>query len=397
VTLRRAETLALAVVGVVAAATLGYRLGAGTPAVTAFGNALAVLIGGVPLALHLATATPLLVAGSRGARLGILLPEVASAALRVDTVVVAGTEVLTTGGPEVQDVRLAHGVTRDDVLRLAGSVAQESDRPVDRAVAAASPVLPAVAEFDAVDDLGARGLVAELVTGPDGEPAVIAHAVLVGDVALLTDYGIALPAELADAPAQASAAGWIPVAVAWDGVARAVLAVGCAVSASHGSAVRALRELGVRPVLLTARAEPAARYVAGRCGIDPEAVHAGLAPEDEAAIVHGLRCGGARVAVVADGTHGAALAAAHLDRPTDPVAPAYPGLPAAVDAVRLAHRATGVARANLVWTLVCLAAVLPAAVIGVLGPVLAAAVTAASALVVVANSLRLERFGTTDG
>jgi cation transport ATPase len=397
VTLRRAETVAVAVVAVVAVATLGYRLGAGTPAVPAVATALAVLVVAVPVALHLATATPLLVAAGRGARLGIPLTDAPTTALRVDAVAVAGTELLTTGGPELQDVRLADGVTREDALRMAGSVAQESARPVDLAVAAASEVLLGVGEFDAVDELGARGIVAEVVTAAGGEPTVVAHAVLVGDVELLTAHGIALPAELAGAPAQAVAAGRTPVAVAWDGVARAVLAVGGAVPASHVTAVHTLRELGVRPVLLTARAEPAARSVAARCGIDPEAVHAGLTPADEAAVVHGLRAGGARVAVVADGTHAAALAAADLAVRTDPSAPAHHGLPAAVDAVRLAHRTTGVARANVVWTLTCLTAALPAAATGVLGPGPAAAVTAASVLVVVANSLRLERFATTGG
>jgi cation transport ATPase len=393
VTLRRAETLAVAVVGVVAVAALGYRLGAGAPAVPALATALAVLLVAVPVALHLATSTPLLVAAGRGARLGILLPD---APHRVDTVVVAGTEVLATGGPEVQEVRLATGVTREDALRMAGSVAQESARSVDRAVAAASEVLLGVAEFDAVEALGARGIVAELVTGADGEQTVIAHAVLVGDVELLTAYGIGLPAELAGAPAQVLAAGRTPVAVAWDGVARAVLAVGAAVAPSHAAAVRALRELGVRPVLLAAQAGPVARYVAGRCGIDPEAVHAELTAEDEAAVVHRLRAGGARVAVVADGTHAAAIDAADLVVRADAATPAHHGLPAAVDTIRLAHRVTGVARANVAWTLACLAAVLPAAATGMLGPALTAAVTAASALVVVANSLRLERFGTTD-
>ncbi|TQM02273.1 HAD family hydrolase [Pseudonocardia kunmingensis] len=396
-TLRRAESLAVAVVGVVAVATLGYRLGAGAPAVAAFATALAVLLVAAPVALHLATATPLLVAAGRGARLGLLLPDASAGTLRVDTVVVAGTEVLTTGGPEVQEVRLADGVGRHDALRMAGSVAQESARPVDRAVAAASEALLGVAEFDAVDDLGSRGIVAEVVTDEGGEPMVIAHAVLVGEVELLTAHGIALPAELAGAPAQAVAAGRTPVAVAWDGVARAVLAVGGAVAASHAAAVHALRELGVRPVLLAAQAEPAARYVAGRCGIDPEAVHAGLSGEDEAAVVHRLRACGARVAVVAEATHAAALAAADLAVRTDPAAPAHHGLPAAVDAIRLAHRATGVARANVAWSLACTAAALPAAATGVLGPVLAAAATATSALVVVANSLRLQRFGTTGG
>jgi Cu+-exporting ATPase len=121
--------------------------------------------------------------------------------------------------------------------------------------------------------------------------------------------------------------------------------------------------------------------------------------------VRRLQDAGARVAVVSDETHGAALAAADLAVRIDPSAQAAPaggtvvqsGLPAAVDAIRLAHRARVVACTNLVWTLACLAAVVPVAAIGVLGPALAAAATAASAAVVVANSLQLRRLGRTGG
>lgn len=411
-TLRRVESAAVAVAGVVAVGTLGYRLGAGVPAAAAFTAALAVLLVAAPAALRLATATPLLVAAARGARLGILLTDAPAAARRVDTVVLAGTDLLLTSGLELHDVRTVDGVASDDVLRLAGAVAQESERPVDRAVAAASARLPDVAEFDMVGDLGARGIVAEVVTGADDEQRVIAHAVLVGSVALLTAHDIALPAELASVPDDAVAMGRIPVAVAWDGAARAVLAVGHTVAPSGMAAVRRLRELGLRTVLLTAEAGPAARAAAMRAGIDPEAVVAGVEPPDGDAVVQRLRAGGARVAVVADGGHAAALAAADLgvrvelaarssdDKGADPHAwftLVRGDLPAAVDAIRLARSATTVARANVALAVVCLTAGLPAAAAGVLDPVLAGAAAAAAATVVVANSLRLQRFGPTGG
>jgi P-type Cu+ transporter len=404
VTLRRAETLAVAVVGVVAVATLGYRLGAGTTVGVATGSALAVLLVAVPCAVHLATATPLRVVAGRAARHGILLADAAADAHRLDTVVLAGTGVLTTGAPAVQDVRVAHDVSPDDVLRLAGAVAQESDHPVHRAIAAASQRRPGVAEFD-VDDLGARGVVAEVVEDACGEEKVIAHAVLVGRVELLTAHDIDLPAELAPAPSDAVATGRTAVAVAWDGVARAVLAVGRVVPPSHVAAVRVLHGLGLRTVLFTAEAAPAARVVAAQAGIDADGVVAGVAPPDAATVVRRLQDAGARVAVVADGTHGCALAAADLAVRIGPSAEAVPagvtvgpaGLPAAVDAIRLARRARAVACANLVWALACLAAVVPVAVIGLLGPALAAAATAAGATVVVANSLRLRPLGRTGG
>lgn len=403
---RQVETAAVALVGAVAVGTLGYRLGAGEPVAAACAAALAVLLTAVPSALHLATAMPPLVAVSRAVRLGILLPD-AAVARRVDTVVLAGSDTLVGPALEVHDVRPADGVSPGDALRLAGAVAQESDRPLDRAIAAASPRLPGVAEFDAVEDLGVRGVVAEVIAGGDGDHKVFAHAVLVGSVELLAAHDIVLPAELADAPADAAATGRIPVAVAWDGVARAVLVVGHAVAPAHLEAASELRRLGLRPVLLAAGPAPAAQAVAGRAGLDPDAVIAEVAPGDEAGIVQRLRAAGARVAVVADGTHGSALAAADVAVRTGPLPqPARSGgragsaagdLPAAVDAIRTARRADAVARANLGCVLACLAAAVPAGATGLLDPVLAGSASAAVVLVVVANSLRLQRAGTTGG
>ena len=387
---RRLESGAVALVGGVAVGTLGFLLGAGVPIASTWAAVLAVSLTAVPSAMHLATALPPLVTAGHAARLGILLPD-PRAARRVDTVVLAGSETLAGLALEVLDVHPADGVSPGDALRLAGAVAQESDRPVDRAIAGATPGLPGVAEFDAVDDLGFRGIVAEVVAAPDGDRKVIAHAVLVGGVELLAAHDIDLPAELADAPRDATAAGRIPVAVAWDGVARAVLVVGHGAAPSQVTAVRELRRLGLRPVLLAAEPAPAARAVAARAGLDTDAVIAGVAPPDEAAVVRRLQAAGARVAVVADATHADALAAADLAVRT------AGDLPAAADAIRTARRADTVAMANLVGVFACLAVTAPAAATGLLGPLVTGSASAAVALVVVANSLRLQRRRTTDG
>jgi cation transport ATPase len=399
----RVEAAAAGVVGAAAVAVLGYRLGAGEPAEGALGAALAVLIVAGPGALRLATRLPLLVVTGRAARHGVLLhdPGALTSARCVDTVVLAGTGTLTNGELEVRDVHVIDGHAPADVLRFAGAVAQESDRPIDRAVAAASPWLPGVAEFDRVDDLGVRGIVAEVVRAPGEGPRVIAHAVLVGSAGLLAAHDVGLPAELA-APTGHSGAR---VAVAWDGVARGVLEVGPAVAPASAAAVSALGGLGLRPVLLASEAAPVAQAVAARAGIARDAVVAGVAPEDAASVVRGLRDSGSSVAVIAgSGRHEAALGTADLAVRIGPTgdhgaaaALACSDLPAAVEAIRLARRTVAVTRTNVVLALGCVAAVLPAAATGLLGPLLSTAATATGAVVLVVNSLRLQRYRTTGG
>ncbi len=395
----RVEHAAADLAGTAAMAVLVYRLCSGEPATEALGAALAVLLLAVPGALRLATGLPHLVGTGRAARLGVLISGEDALARRVDRVVLAGP--LTGGGLEVHAVHAVGGCAPAEVLRMAGAVARASDRPVDRAVAAAAPqLLPGVADFDTVDGLGVRGIVAEVVGAPGEDPRVIAHAVLVGSADLLGAHDIGLPTAT-------TTAGCTPVAVAWDGVARGVLDVGPAVAPATVAAVRELSGLGVRPVLLAAEAAPVAHAVAARAGLAPDAVLTGITPADAAPLIEEL---GRHVAVITDSDrHEAAVAGGDLavrndsnppnaSRDHRPALTMVRGdLPAAVDAIRLARHSAAVTRANLAGSLAFMAALLPATATGLLDPSLSATATVVGAAVLVLNSVRPQRPGATRG
>jgi Cu+-exporting ATPase len=392
----RLESAAAVLTVVAALVVLAYRLGSGQDAATAVEAAFAVLLIAVPAAVGLGTGLPRLVGTERVNRLGVLVGRGAFCAAReVRTAVLVGTGTLTRGELGVHAVHVVDGAPAADVLRLAGAVAQESARPVDRAVAAATPRLPGVSDFDPVADLGSRGVVAEVVGDPGAE-RVIAHAVLVGDAELLAAHDI-------DPPAVATAPGSTPVTVAWDGVARGVLEVGPAVSDARAAAVRELAGLGVRPVLVASEDAPVAEAVAERAGLAPDAVVAGVAARDLAALVGEL---GPGVAVIGDpGRHRPALDAADLAvrvgraepaiRPTLTVA--HGDLATAVAAIRIARRTAAVARVNVIWSLACIAALLPVTAAGLVGPAFSAAATAAGAAVLAINGLRPQRGPATGG
>ena len=391
------ESAAAAVTGAVALVVLAYRLGSGQDATVAIGTGVAVLVVALPAALRLATGLPRLVGTARANRLGVLVSGdgAFAAARQVRTVVLAGSGTLTSGELQVHAVHAVDGVPAADVLRLAGAVALGSDRPVDRAVAAAIPRLPGVSDFDPVGDLGSRGIVAEVVGDPGAE-RVIAHAVLVGDAALLAAHEI-------DLPSVPATAGCTPVAVAWDGVARGVLEVGPAVPRATTAAVCGLPALGVRPVLVAAEDAPFARTVAARAGLAPDAVVAGIAPRDAAPLVRVL---GPGAAVIADPErHGAALEAADLAVRLGCAAPAsrpaltvvHGDLTTAVSAIRLARHTASVIRVNLACWLACVAVLLPVTAAGLLGPAHSAAATAAGAALLALNALRPQRSAATGG
>ncbi|GAA4852307.1 heavy metal translocating P-type ATPase [Pseudonocardia benzenivorans] len=399
----RVSAVFVPVVIAVAVATLGFWLGAGDGAAAAFTAAVAVLIIACPCALGLATPTALLVGTGRGAQLGVLIkgPEVLESTRRIDTVVLDKTGTVTTGRMELAAVHPARGVDRDEALRLAGAVENGSEHPIARAVADAARAagdLPGVSEFENVAGLGVRGLVSEL----SGE-RVVAHAVLVGRPALLADHDITSPPELVEAREAAERAGGTAVVVAWDGQARAVLTVADAVKPTSAEAVRRLRALGLRPVLLTGDNGAAARAVGERVRIDAEDVIADVLPEDKVAVVKRLQGEGRVVAMVGDGINdAAALATADLGLAmgtgTDVAIEASDltlvrgDLLAVVDAVRLSRRTLATIRGNLFWAFAYNVAAVPIAAIGLLNPMIAGAAMAFSSVFVVTNSLRLRGF-----
>jgi Cu+-exporting ATPase len=395
------------VVIALAVGTLAFWLGSGAEASAAFRAAVAVLIIACPCALGLATPTALLVGTGRGAQLGVLIkgPEVLESTRRVDTVVLDKTGTLTTGRMTVH--RVVTTADEREALRMAASVERGSEHPVGRAIVAAAQdrigELPDVAEFDSTPGLGVRGVVSELA----GD-VIVAHAVVVGAPGLLAAHGIAMPAELTAAVDAARAEGLTAVTVAWDGVARGVLAVGDAVAEGSAAAVGRLRELGLRPMLLTGDHRAVGLAVAAQVGIAEDDVIAEVLPEDKVAAVRALQADGRVVAMVGDGVNdAAALAVADLGIAMGTGADAAieasditlvrGGLPTAVDAVRLARRTLAVIKGNLFWAFAYNVAALPLAASGLLNPMIAGAAMAFSSVFVVTNSLRLRRFAPTNG
>ncbi|OSZ59413.1 carbonate dehydratase [Streptomyces pharetrae CZA14] len=394
------------VVIALALGTLGFWLGNGAGLTAAFTAAVAVLIIACPCALGLATPTALLVGTGRGAQLGILIkgPEVLESTRKADTVVLDKTGTVTTGRMTLLAVHTADGTDSGEVLRLAGALENASEHPVARAVAAGAAertgALPVPEDFASIPGLGVRGVV-------DG------HAVLVGREKLLgvgvpplgrgreRGRAIELPAPLKEAKAQAEAAGRTAIVVAWDGEARAVLEVADAVKDTSAEAVRRLRALGLRPVLLTGDNRAVAEAVAREVGIDE--VIAEVLPEDKVEVVRRLQAEGRTVAMVGDGVNdAAALAQADLGLAmgtgTDAAIEAGDltlvrgDLRAAADAIRLSRRTLGTIKSNLFWAFAYNVAALPLAAAGLLNPMIAGAAMAFSSVFVVSNSLRLRGF-----
>ena len=383
------------VVIAIAFATLGFWIGAGESLTFAITAAVAVLVIACPCALGLATPTALLVGTGRGAQLGLLIkgPEVLESTRRVDTIVLDKTGTVTTGRMALVEVVPAAGTDTSDVLRLAGALEDASEHPIAQAVASGARdrigPLPAVEGFTNREGLGVEGVV-------DG------RGVQVGRPSLMAEWSLAIPAELEAAKAAAEQQGRTAVLAAWDGAVRALLVVADTVKPTSAEAVASLKALGLRPILLTGDNEATARAVAAEVGIDD--VVAEVMPADKADVVRRLQDEGRVVAMVGDGVNDApALAQADLGLSigtgTDVAIEASDltlvsgDLRAAADAIRLSRRTLRTIKQNLGWAFGYNVAALPIAAAGLLNPVLAGAAMALSSVSVVANALRLRRFG----
>jgi cation-transporting P-type ATPase A/B/Cu+-exporting ATPase len=376
--------------------TLAGWLAAGSSAEHAFSAALAVLIIACPCALGLATPAALMVACGRGAQLGIFIKryEALESSRAVDTVVLDKTGTVTTGMMTMTGVLPAAGVSREVLLRHAGAVEQASEHPVAAAISGAASAelgpLPPATRFAATPGLGAQGCV-------DG------HEVVIGREGLLRQRGMTVPAAVADQGQRWEQAGRTAVLAGWDGQVYGAIAVADALKPSAAAAVAGLRRLGLRTVLLTGDSQATAQAVAAEAGTDE--MIAGALPGHKVDVIRDLQARGHRVAMVGDGVNdGPALATADLGLAlgtgTDVAITAADvivlrdDLGAVPDAIGLARATLATIRGNLAWAFGYNIAAIPLAAAGFLNPLIAGAAMAASSAFVVANSVRLRKFGT---
>ena len=361
----------------------------------AFTAAVAVLIIACPCALGLATPTALMVGSGRAAQMGIVIKgaDVLQGTRRVDTVVFDKTGTITTGSMQLVDVVCAEGASRSDVLLHAGALEHASEHPVARAIASAARAeLGSLAPVESFENLPGMGTIG----------VVQGSSVLVGNETLFRKKLVLIPAAMTQAIEAARADGNIGVLVAMNGTVRGVCVVADRPKANSAAAVSALRELGLRPILLTGDSKATALAVAKQVGIEADEQHviAGVLPEEKVRVVADLQQRGYAVAMVGDGVNdAAALAQANvgiaMGTGTDVAMNASDltivsgDLRLVSDAILLSRATLRTISANVFWAFVYNTAAIPIAALGLLNPMWAGLAMAFSSVFVVLNSLRL--------
>ena len=290
------------VIAIAAAVFVVWLVATGMDASKAVVHGISVLVISCPCALGLATPTAIMVGTGRGAAQGILIKsaEALENAHDVATVVLDKTGTITKGAPEVTDVIAADGIEEGDLLMLAYGLEKKSEHPLARAVCdyaaeRGSDQLP-IKDFCQVPGRGLSGTT-------EGAEA------LGGNAAMMAEAGIALGA-LGDRAEELAQQGKTPLFFAWRGQLLGIIAVADQVKPTSADAVREMRALGVRTVMLTGDNERTAVAIQGQVGVDE--VIAGVLPDGKDAQIRRHAEDG-KVAMVGDGVNDApALARADV-------------------------------------------------------------------------------------
>ncbi|MBS4779742.1 MAG: copper-translocating P-type ATPase [Collinsella sp.] len=260
-------------------------------------SAVAVLVISCPCALGLATPVAIMVGTGKGAEMGILFKsaEALENLRSVGTVVLDKTGTVTRGKPAVTDIVVA---TRADgspamsekaLLKLAAALERSSEHPLAEAIMA---------------ECEARGIVARMVEGFAAVPGrgVTAregqNAIVAGNVRLMDELGVTVPAGLAE---QFAAEGKTPLFFAKNSELVGTIAVADEVKETSAGAIAALRKLGVDVRMLTGDNRVTAEAIARRVGLTSEQVIADVLPADKERHVRELQDAGGKVAMVGDG------------------------------------------------------------------------------------------------
>jgi Cu+-exporting ATPase len=388
---------------VIAAALIAFAAWAvwGPPPALAYAliAAVSVLIIACPCALGLATPMSIMVGIGKGASVGVLIrsAEALERLEKVDTLVLDKTGTLTEGRPRVVTVVRTGEWSETEVLTVAASVERASEHPLAAAVVAAAHERG----MPLVEPENFRSLTGMGVTGEVG-----GKAVALGNSNLLRDLGIKL-GELESTAEQLRRGGATALFLAVDGKAAAVIAIADPIKPTTSDALRLLRALGLRIVMLTGDNRTTAGAVAGR--LDIAEVVAEVLPADKHDLVRRLKHEGHVVAMAGDGVNDApALAAADIGIAMGTgteVAIASAGITLVKGDLTGIVRATLLSRAtmrnirqNLFFAFIYNAIGIPIAagvlypVAGILlSPVIAALAMSFSSVSVIANALRLRR------
>ncbi|MFP4457340.1 MAG: heavy metal translocating P-type ATPase, partial [Clostridia bacterium] len=331
---------------------------------------VAVLVIACPCALGLATPTALMVGSGMGAQAGILFRDGAAIQQlqKIKTIVFDKTGTITKGKPEVTDL-VSYKVDKEKLLQYAASAEQGSEHPIANSIVQK-------AKDDNVETLELDDF--ETFTGRGIKAVINKSVVYVGNLKLMKENNIDV-SEFEEFERLENEAKTV-VAVAIDSEFSGVIAVADAIKDDSFDAIKELKEMGIKTVMLTGDNKRTAKAIAKMAGI--EQVVAEVLPDGKVKKVKELQQSDGLVAMVGDGINDApALTQADVGMAigtgTDiaieasDVTLVQGSLLSVISAIKLSKSTFRKIKQNLFWAFIYNLVAVPLAISGILHPAIA--------------------------
>ncbi len=283
-----------AVITIAVVTVIGWLL-AGETAGFALARGISVLVISCPCALGLATPVAIMVGNGKGAKSGILFKTAASleAAGRTQIIALDKTGTITSGEPVVTDIIPADpSVSDNELLKFAAAVEEKSEHPLARAIirkAKEEKIEPEeVTDFSAVVGNGLKGVLR-------GNEIAAGNLKFIEKTAEISDDIRKIADEL-------SKEGKTPLFFAESGSLLGIIAVADTIKEDSAQAVKQLRNMGIKVVMLTGDNEQTAKAIGKQAGVDE--VIAGVLPDGKESVIRKLKRHG-KTAMVGDGINDA--------------------------------------------------------------------------------------------
>lgn len=361
-----------------------------------FGAALsygiAVLVISCPCALGLATPVAVMVGSGVGARHGILFKtaEALEEAGKIKIAALDKTGTITSGEPKVTDI-FASNNNEDDLIKFAAALESKSEHPLAKAVM----------EYAKLNNISALDVKDFKALPGNGLEAVYDDKkLLAGSMKFIAEQ-INLSGELKAKAESLAEQGKTPLLFARDDELLGIIAVADTIKPDSKEAVRELKDLNIKVVMLTGDNERTAKAIGGQAGVDE--VIAGVLPDGKDAVIKNLKVDGLKVAMVGDGINDAPAltsadtgfaigAGADVAIDAADVVLMKSSLKDVASAIRLSRKTLNNIRQNLFWAFIYNIIGIPLAA-GLWGfslnPMFGAAAMSLSSFCVVSNALRL--------
>ncbi len=380
-----------AVIGIAAVVTAGWLIG-GESLAFALERGICVLVISCPCALGLATPVAIMVGNGVGARNGILFKtgEALETAGKARIIALDKTGTITSGEPSVTDIVTGNGIPENELLETAFALEQKSSHPISKALMRESEkrnvLIKDVSSFENLPGKGLSGLV-------DGMPAHAGNAEYIGGFTNIDE-------DLLRSANDLSEQGKTPLFFEKGGKLLGVIAVADVLRNDSAEAIRDLKDLGMKVIMLSGDNEKTAKAIGKEAGVDE--VIAGILPDGKEEVIRKLQSEGKTI-MVGDGINDApaltrADAGIAIGAGTDVAVDAADivlmnsSLKDAVAAIRLSRATLRNIRENLFWAFFYNVICIPLAAglfVWKMNPMIGAAAMSLSSFTVCMNALRL--------